>query len=97
MNLTRREILEAALIGYRQQVGRISQQIADIEVELRGGNTGLGLMQTVHSVKPKPTARTAKGTGSKAGRHRVSAAGRERIAAAQKARWKKFHAQQKAA
>jgi len=98
MNLTRREILEAALIGYRQQVGRISQQIADIEVELRGGNTTQ--TRTVHSLTK---ARITKGTGTRgatqparSGR-KMSAAGRERIRAAQRLRWKNFKAQKKAA
>ena len=67
--------LEAALIGYRQQLQQIEAKMTDIRRMLSGSS---GAAQ----VKRDPAT-----TGKQ--KHRMSAEGRARIAAAQRARWAK--------
>jgi hypothetical protein len=67
-------LLEAALIGYRQQVVQIEAAIAEIEKRL-----GNGRGSRSHS-GASPTPKAAK-------KHRISAEGRRRIAEAQRKRW----------
>lgn len=66
-------ILQAALIGYQQQLDDINAKIADLRRRLgsRGSNT--------------PAAGVAPRAPQK--KHRISAEGRARIAAAQRRRW----------
>jgi len=74
-----RTILEMAIVGYQNEVKRISAQIADIKARL--GVRGPG--------RPKATAAVASGTDHSGPQKRrtISKAGRARIAAAQRARW----------
>jgi len=72
-------ILEMAIVGYQNQLERVSAQIAAIKAQL--GQRGPG--------RPKATVGKAAETepvGPKK-RSRMSAAGRARVAAAQRARW----------
>jgi hypothetical protein len=65
-------ILQAALLGYQQQLEEINSKIADLRRRLGSrGNT--------------PAAGVAPRTPQK--KHRISAEGRARIAAAQRRRW----------
>jgi hypothetical protein len=65
-------ILQAALLGYQQQLEEINSKIADLRRRLgsRGNTPAAG---------PAPRATQKK--------HRISAEGRARIAAAQRRRW----------
>jgi hypothetical protein len=65
-------ILQAALLGYQQQLEEINAKIADLRRRLGGrGST--------------PTPAASPRTSPK--KHRISAEGRARIAAAQRRRW----------
>ena len=65
-------ILQAALLGYQQQIEEINGKIADLRRRLGGkGNTSA----------PGAATRAAQK------KHRISAEGRARIAAAQRRRW----------
>ena len=68
--------LEAALIGYRQQLQQIEAKMTEIRRMLGGA-------VSVAPVKRDPAAATGKQ------KHRMSAEGRARIAEAQRARWAK--------
>ncbi len=68
--------LEAALIGYRQQLQQIDAKMADVRGML-GGSAGATPVKHAEARAP----------GKK--KHRMSAEGRARIAAAQRARWAK--------
>jgi len=67
--------LEAALIGYRQQLQHIDAKMAELRRTLSG------------SAGEKPVKQAAAAPGKK--KRRMSAEGRARIAAAQRARWAK--------
>ena len=69
--------MEAALVGYQQQLQQIEAKMADLR-RLLGDKPA-----AAPAVKRAPKAATGKQ------RHRMSAEGRARIAAAQKARWAK--------
>jgi len=69
-------ILEMAIVGYQEQLGRLTAKIAEIKAQL--GQPGPGRPQTT-------TAETDHAGPAK--RRTISAAGRARIAAAQRARW----------
>jgi hypothetical protein len=71
-------ILQAALIGYTAEAAKLQEKIDAIQMRL-DGRRRKDARVIVHEVKAK---------------RQMSAAGRRRIAAAQKARWKKFHANQ---
>src|SRR4051794_21360672 len=64
-------ILQAALLGYQQQLESINAKIADLRRRLGARST--------------PAAGSAPRTSQK--KHRISAEGRARIAAAQRRRW----------
>jgi hypothetical protein len=64
-------ILQAALLGYQQQLEEINAKIADLRRRLGGRGAA-------------PTAAPPKSSPKK---HRISAEGRARIAAAQRRRW----------
>ena len=66
-------ILQAALLGYQQQLDEITAKIADLRRRL--GSRG-----------PNPSA-GAPATKAPQKKHRISAEGRARIAAAQRRRW----------
>jgi hypothetical protein len=66
-------ILQAALLGYQQQLQMINAKIADLKRHLEG-----------RSAAPAHTASASRAPQKK---HRISAAGRARIAAAQRKRW----------
>ena len=68
--------LEAALLGYRQQLQQIEAKMADIRRVLNGSGAG-DLAKRTSS--PTPVKQ----------KHRMSPEGRARIAAAQRARWAK--------
>ena len=68
--------LEAALIGYRQQLQQIEAKMTEIRRMLGGA-------AAVAPVKRAPAASTGKQ------KHHMSAEGRARIAEAQRARWAK--------
>ncbi|MDE3165071.1 MAG: hypothetical protein KGN36_04630 [Acidobacteriota bacterium] len=73
--------LQAALVGYRQQLDYIETRIAEIKQKL--GKSGS--VPALH-----PVARLAPVRR----KHRISAEGRARIAAAQRARWAKAQKKQ---
>jgi len=75
--------LQAALVGYRQQLEEIEQKMAEIRRKL--GNSGS------RSISASTSGESASKGASKprARRHQMSAEGRARIAAAQRARWAK--------
>ena len=66
-------ILQAALLGYQQQLQMINTKIADLKRHLGG-----------RSAAP---ARPASASRAPQKKHRISAEGRARIAAAQRKRW----------
>ncbi len=66
--------LEAALLGYRQQLQEIDAKMAEIRRMLSG---------SAAKAPAKPAVAPARQ------KHRMSAEGRARIAAAQRARWAK--------
>ena len=70
-----RATLEAALVGYQQQLQDIESKMTDLRRKL--GKPG----SSTNSVK--------KAAKSAPRKHRMSAEGRARIAAAQRARWAK--------
>jgi peptidoglycan hydrolase CwlO-like protein len=70
--------LEAALVGYQQQLQQIEAKMAELRQML--GQT---------PAAATPAAKPAKKTSSRKQKHRMSAEGRARIAAAQRARWAK--------
>jgi len=72
--------LQAALVGYKQQLEHIQQKMAEIR-------RSLGKSNGTHAAAGSITARTTRR------KHRMSAEGRARIAAAQKARWAKARKQ----
>jgi len=75
-------IIEAAIDGFERQKQRIDETIAELRAQLDGGKTG----------------RTAKvASAPTKGKRNMSAAARKRIGDTQKERWKRFHANQKAA
>jgi hypothetical protein len=76
-------ILEAALVGYQQQLQQIETKMAELRREL--------------GQKPAaaPAAKRAKKAAPAKQKHRMSAEGRARIAAAQRARWAKTKKAQK--
>jgi hypothetical protein len=67
-------ILQAALLGYQQQLDEINAKIVDLRRRLGGRGA------TADTPGPAPRAKKQK-------RHRISAEGRARIAAAQRKRW----------
>jgi hypothetical protein len=69
-------ILEMAIVGYQNQLEKLSAKIAAIKAQL--GQRGPG--------RPKATATGTDHAGPKK-RRTISKAGRARIAAAQRARW----------
>jgi hypothetical protein len=72
--------LQAALIGYQAELGRIEASISAIRKQL--GVRGNGSLRVI--------------TTGKARHHQMSVAGRKHIADAQKKRWAVFHAKHKA-
>jgi hypothetical protein len=75
--------LQAALVGYQQQLEQIEAKMSELRRRL-GKSAG---------VKP---AAGAAGTRPTPRKHRMSAEGRARIAAAQRARWAKAKKAKKA-
>jgi hypothetical protein len=69
-------ILEMAIVGYQEQLDRLTAKMAEIRAQL--GQRGPG--------RPKATAAGTDHAGP-AKRRSISKAGRDRIAAAQRARW----------
>jgi len=69
--------LEAALVGYQQQLQQIEAKMAELRQMLG------------QPPAAAPAAKPAKKTSSRKQKHRMSAEGRARIAAAQRARWAK--------
>jgi len=67
------EILQAALVGYQQQLQTINARIAELKRHL--GGRGAAPAATASDSRPAQK------------RHRISAEGRARIAAAQRKRW----------
>jgi hypothetical protein len=67
------EIIQAALLGYQQQLQTITTKIAELRRHLGG-----------RSAAPSGTAPASRAPQKK---HRISAEGRARIAAAQRKRW----------
>lgn len=70
-------ILQAALLGYQQQLDEINAKIADLRRRLGGRSAPASSSRG--AVSPAPRAPQKK--------HRISAEGRARIAAAQRRRW----------
>jgi len=71
--------LEAALVGYQQQLQQIETKMAEIRRIVQGGA----------SAGSSPKRATAPPPPAKNSKHRMSPEGRARIAAAQRARWAK--------
>jgi hypothetical protein len=65
-------ILQAALLGYQQQLEMVNAKIADLRRRLGGRNASAPVTATARPPQKK---------------HRISAEGRARIAAAQRRRW----------
>ncbi len=78
--------LQAALVGYQQQLEQIEAKMAELRRQL-GGGTAKGAAKAVSAAPPTAHAR----------KHRMSAEGRARIAAAQRARWAKAKKAKKSA
>lgn len=76
-----RATMEAALVGYQQQLQQIETKMSELRRKL-GKPAG--------PIPAKPAAKAAPR------KHRMSAEGRARIAAAQRARWAKQKKTQKA-
>jgi hypothetical protein len=74
--------LQAALVGYQQQLQEIEAKMGELRRRLgkKGSGGGGGSSAATHA---EPAAKSAPR------RHRMSAEGRARIAAAQRARWAK--------
>ena len=72
--------LEAALVGYQQQLHAIESKMAELRRALRQAPDA--------EPAAKPAAKTK--TARKKTRHKMSEEGRARIAAAQRARWAKL-------
>ena len=70
--------LQAAIIGYQQQLEEIENKMAELRRQLRGT-----------AVKSTTSVGGLAGTTAGPRKHRMSAEGRARIAAAQRARWAK--------
>jgi hypothetical protein len=73
--------MEAALVGYEQQLQQIEMKMAELRRKLGKPVAG-----------PSPVKKAVKAAPRK---HRMSAEGRARIAAAQRARWAKAKKSQK--
>ena len=69
-------VLEMALVGFELQRNRIEAAIAEIQAELRQGDSSRSVSTATVSASPKPTRKK-----------RFSPAARKRMAAAQKKRW----------
>ena len=76
--------LEAALVGYQQQLQQIEMKMAEIRRLVQGGS----------SAGSSPKRPPAVAAPAKKPKHQMSAEGRARIAAAQRARWAKAKGQQ---
>ena len=74
--------LQAALVGYQQQLETIQQKMAEIR-------RSLGKSVSAPAAKGNGAAAPAAGAKTAPRRHRMSEEGRARIAAAQRARWAK--------
>jgi hypothetical protein len=72
--------LQAALVGYQQQLEQIESKMAELRRQLRG--TASKSLAPARDASPR--------------KHRMSAEGRARIAAAQRARWAKTKRAKKA-
>ena len=72
-----RATLEAALVGYQQQLQQIEGKMAELRRMLG------------QAPAAAPVAKRARKAGPAKQKHRMSAEGRARIAAAQRARWAK--------
>jgi hypothetical protein len=82
-----REILEAAILGYQAQIGRIEDKIAGIKQQLSGSSRPTIAAEAGRGEGvAEPSVPTA--TGRRAGRKsRMTPEGRERLVAALKRRW----------
>lgn len=69
-------ILQAALLGYQQQLDEINSKIAELRRRL-GGRSAAAPSGANSGATPRSAQK----------RHRISAEGRARIAAAQRRRW----------
>ena len=76
--------LEAALVGYQQQLQQIETKMAELRREL--GQRPAAAPAAKRAAKAAPAKQ----------KHRMSAEGRARIAAAQRARWAKTKKAQRA-
>jgi hypothetical protein len=74
--------LQAALVGYQQQLETIQQKMAEIR-------RSLGKSASVPATKGNGVAAHTGAVKAAPRRHRMSEEGRARIAAAQRARWAK--------
>jgi hypothetical protein len=74
--------LQAALVGYQQQLETIQQKMAEIR-------RSLGKSASAPAAKANGVAAPSASTKTAPRRHRMSEEGRARIAAAQRARWAK--------
>ena len=93
--MTKRELLEAAMAGFQQQLTQIKSRIREIRVQLKEqvprcaihGTRLQGSICATCSILEDdvPVIERARP------KIKISAAGKRRIAAAQKARWAAFH------
>jgi hypothetical protein len=74
--------LQAALVGYQQQLEHIEARMAEVRRRLRAAGAAA---KSVASAQAAPAR-----AGRRPKKHRMSAEGRARIAAAQRARWAKL-------
>ncbi len=101
------EILEAALVGYRHELSRIEEKMAEIRSRLgehsaepaaKRGMSTAGRQRLAAAQKKRWQAfRSQKqAPAAKAGKSRISAAGRRRIIEATKKRWAEYRAKKAA-
>lgn len=71
--------LQAALVGYQQQLEHIEAKMAEVRRQLRAAGAAAKSAASTQAAPARAARRPQK--------HRMSAEGRARIAAAQRARW----------
>ena len=104
-NITREELLTAAIAGLEIEKRRLESRIQEIRIQLDGGGTLFYEFGQGYKVsEPKPGNRIMVRQqrvpfirGDKTPKRTMSAAGRKAVAVAQKKRWAKFHKANKAA
>jgi hypothetical protein len=94
--MERRVILEAARMGFRQQIATIQEKIDQIDVEISEPENIAEVCYPAKSPKGRVLGKLAPlQVVPDTGKRTMSAAGKERIAAGQRRRWARYHRAQK--